>query len=236
MQTPPTTPSSTTFSLSRLQKWLLNKTESNPLWQNRTSIGLRRRCGTIVAPTASIRIEVRDIRPSDAPLILPSDDPSLPRAERNEIARRRKLLELGVPRCFVAIDSLNNRPCFIQWAFSPSQNDFVSDFFHGRFPQLTAGQILLENAYTPPEYRGKGIMPDAMNQIATLLFSAGATEVITFVDHRNAPSLKGCAKAGFEPYLIRRDLRALTLFKRRRFISFPAKTPIASPAATFSTH
>jgi RimJ/RimL family protein N-acetyltransferase len=72
---------------------------------------------------------------------------------------------------------------------------------------------LLEGAYTPEAYRGKGIMGAAMAEIATRAAEHGARWVITFVDAHNEASLKGCVRAGFIPYLKRHE--KFRLFCRR---------------------
>ena len=79
----------------------------------------------------------------------------------------------------------------------------------------------LEGAYTPEEYRGQGIMTGAMAQIAERGRVLEARWVITFVDEGNAASLKGCERAGFTPYVRRRE--AFRLFVRR--VAF---TPLAA--------
>jgi len=213
---------SPTNLLSQIGMWSKRRASSNPIWQYRVSIGLKRVLSA-EAPhyQASLPIKVRELRGSDIPRLLPLNCPELSRPERQEISLRRALASQNVPYCFVAIDTSNERPCFMQWAFDTLSNEFVNQFFRGRFPRIKTGQALLENAYTPPEYRGRGIMPDAMNQIARILREKSINELITFVDYENTPSLKGCQRAGFYPYLTRRDLSLLHFWKRRIF------TPLA---------
>jgi RimJ/RimL family protein N-acetyltransferase len=106
----------------------------------------------------------------------------------------------------------------MQWLMLADQNERIQKFFRGRFPRLGADEALLENAYTPPEYRGKGIMSTAMSLITERARSYGCRYVITFVSKDNTPSLKGCAKAGFYPFLVRHDSHTLFhLIRSRRF-------------------
>ena len=44
-------------------------------------------------------------------------------------------------------------------------------------------------------------MASAMAQIAARAADGGVRWVVTFVDEANTPSLKGCERAGFAPYL-----------------------------------
>lgn len=190
----------------------------------RTSLGLRRDCSTKWdVEGGKIPIMVRELTATDISLILPEHLASSNRRERAQINVRRKLLAQNTPTCFVAIDQHSGRPCFIQWAFDHSQNDFIADFFKGRFPRLKVGQILLENAYTHPDFRGQGVMPIAMNLLADLLGAKGASEIITFVETTNVPSLKGCLRAGFQPFVRRKDLSICGGLKSRR--SFETLSP-----------
>ena len=111
--------------------------------------------------------------------------------------------------------------CYMQWLIPPAENARVRAFFGNLYPWLRPDEALLEGAYTPEEYRGQGIMAGAMAQIAERGPVLGARWVITFVDEGNAASLKGCERAGFTPYVRRRE--AFRLFVRR--VAF---TPLAA--------
>jgi GNAT superfamily N-acetyltransferase len=159
---------------------------------------------------------VRELLNSDIPLMLPNHIAASNRREGQQINARRELLTQNIGTPFVAIDQSSGRPCFIQWAFDYSHNDFIARFFKGRFPSLYGGQILLENAYTHPDYRGQGVMGVAMSRIADLLATHGAIEVMTFVESTNVASLKGCIRAGFAPFVTRKDLSLCGGLKRYR--------------------
>jgi RimJ/RimL family protein N-acetyltransferase len=190
----------------------------------RTSFGLLRDSTTSwQVPVAKDPIMVRELASTDIPLMLPEQLANIDRRERAQINLRRKLLSQNVPTCFVAIDQRSSHPCFIQWAFDQSQNDFIADFFKGRFPWLKPGQVLLENAYTHPDFRGKGVMPVAMSLIADLLSGNGVREIMTFVETTNVPSLKGCLRAGFRPFVTRKDISLCGgLTRQRSFEPIPA--------------
>ena len=67
-------------------------------------------------------------------------------------------------------------------------------------------------------------MPCAMAQLAAKAGEKGARWAITFVSQDNIPSLKGCKRAGFAPFLIRK--KEWRLFHSRiTFTPLPAGTP-----------
>jgi RimJ/RimL family protein N-acetyltransferase len=160
---------------------------------------------SLQAPKAKIPIAVRRLQERDlAPLFtLPPDKASL--EEQLEVAWRRAFIEKGAQRGYVAIDARDGKPCYVQWLFGADDNEFVEHV--GGFPVLERHQALLENAYTPPAYRGLGIMSEAMALIAEHAAWISAREVLTFVDQYNVASLKGCQRAGFYPRLLHHRTR-----------------------------
>lgn len=175
-----------------------------------------------INPSAKIPISVRPLQDRDLASLFPDAAGCID--ERLEIARRLAFVEKGARGGFVAIDARNDTPCYVQWLFGARDNDFIRRI--GGFPVLQAGQALLENAYTPPSYRGLGIMSAAMASIAERAGDIGARRVLTFVDDRNIASLKGCQRAGFVPDLLQHRTRlGFGLITRDRFEKLPDDDP-----------
>jgi RimJ/RimL family protein N-acetyltransferase len=168
------------------------------------SIGLRRDLTIPFAgPKAKIPLRVRPLAPNDD---LSALDPA-PNLSPDEAFWRlgqRRLLKSGLQTCYVAI-APDGKPCYMQWVIPASQNSRLKAFFGNLYPVLAPDEALLEGAYTPEGYRGKGIMGAAMAEIAERGADHGARWVITFVDQQNEASFKGCIRAGFSPYLERRE-------------------------------
>jgi RimJ/RimL family protein N-acetyltransferase len=99
----------------------------------------------------------------------------------------------------------DGKPCYMQWVIPASENERLRTVFGNLYPVLQPEEALLEGAYTPEAYRGKGIMGAAMAEVATRAAEHGARWAITFVDAQNEASLKGCIRAGFAPYLRRHE-------------------------------
>jgi GNAT superfamily N-acetyltransferase len=115
-----------------------------------------------------------------------------------------RLIRAGLPTPYVAVTG-NDQPCYVQWLIGSSDDETVHRLFGNRFPVLRSDEMLLEGAFTLEEWRGKGIMAAAMAQIAEKAIPHAARYVVTLVNDDNIPSLKGCKKAGFAPYLARTD-------------------------------
>jgi len=113
----------------------------------------------------------------------------------------------------------------MQWLVSSRENYRVQHQFGGQFPLLAADQALLEGAYTPPKHRGKKIMARAMAIIAERAQDLGARHVITFVAEGSGPSIKGCIRAGFTPYISRHESWRLL---HRKFTFMPLSQAAAA--------
>jgi len=195
------------------------------LYSNSASVGLRRDLSAPhAAPTAKLPIQVRPLTPDDELPWLDVREPGLSDDQVYARLGQARLLGSGLHTCHLAVEP-DGKACYMQWLILSNQNDRVRAFFGNLYPRLAPDEALLEGAYTPEAYRGQGIMAAAMAQIAERADQFGARWVVTFVDEGNAASLKGCARAGFVPYL-RRDER-FRLFRRR--VSFTPVAPVASP-------
>jgi RimJ/RimL family protein N-acetyltransferase len=174
-------------------------------------------------PKAKIAITARRLEERDlAPLFKLGE--GQPLDEHLQVAWRRAFIEKGAQRGYVAVDTQNGKPCYVQWLFGADDNEFVARV--GGFPVLAPHQALLENAYTPPAYRGLGIMSEAMALIAEHATWIGARDVLTFVDWHNIASLKGCQRAGFYPRLLHHRVRfGFGLITRDSFEDLPPNDP-----------
>ncbi len=195
------------------------------MYSDSTSLGMRRDITILfTGPAAKISFTVRPLAPTDDLSALDPDQPGLPPDEAFWRLAQHRLLQSGLRTCYVAI-APEGKPCYMQWVIPPAENQRVREFFGNLYPSLGPEEALLEGAYTPDGYRGKGIMGVAMAQVAERAADFGARWVITFVDEHNEASIKGCLRAGFVTYLKRHE--SFRFFHRR--VTFEPVAP-APPA------
>lgn len=176
-----------------------------PLRSEHVALGLKRDIQVpFSAPEAKIPVRVRPIRPTDLPSVAPSTPSALPMEEVGDWRNRTVLATSGVGHGFVA-ESEDGQPCYVQWLLGPEDVERLRWHFGAIFPRLGPDEMLLEGAYTPQPYRGQGVMAHAMAKIAEQGATFGARRVITFSTESNIPSVKGCQRAGFLPYVRRID-------------------------------
>lgn len=201
------------------------------VFSRRVAFGLRRDVRLpFVAPAAKLSVIVRPLRPDDD-LSCTDAAPGLAQEVAWGRLNQRRLLDAKLPTCWIAAEP-NGKVCYMQWLVGARENNRVQARWGGLFPVLAPNEALLEGAYTAETHRGQGIMAQAMAMIAAAARDLGADYVITFVDQTNVASLKGCAKAGFAPYIERRE--SWVLFRRRiRFL--PLQNVTAAPSRSTRT-
>lgn len=156
------------------------------------------------APAAKIPIKIRPLDDRDFDLFRVRPGADLSADGVYQRMSRLRMLEEGLGRGYAAVDA-EGRVGYVQWLFLPRDNIRIAAHFHGLFPRLAPDYALLEGAFTFELFRGKGVMSSAMALIAEEAGKASARYAITFVTKDNIPSLKGCERAGFEPYCVRTE-------------------------------
>lgn len=214
------------FKIKQLFTWLMDghlkaliRTIRQWIWSDTLYLGLLRDLSIPhKAPKAKIPLIVRPANEVDREKILAMN--------QQGILIRHRLLNENMGTCFVAL-SPEGDPCYLQWILTASENDDIQSFFGpGFLPWLDPDEVLLEGAFTPDKYRGLGIMPDALSQIAHKALDFQAKKAFCFVEAENIPALKGCKRAGFSPYMTR-NIRFRMFFRKISFNLLPQGTPFS---------
>ncbi|HLV38637.1 hypothetical protein [Xanthomarina sp.] len=104
--------------------------------------------------------------------------------------------------CYVGITN-ENIPCARVWLIDSSQNKTLNHIWGDRFPQLKADEVLLENVFTVPKFRGMGVIPAFLYDVAEKSRELGARYAITFGEVKNINTSRSYDYAGFSPYIVR---------------------------------
>lgn len=195
-----------TAQLARAGAWSDIWSVTRSYWRSESeTVGLRRDMAVpFVNPQAALPIAIRPLRGSDVPALFEAGGQPLCGEALRERSIRMRMMKAGIATCYVAANE-EDSPCYVQWLIGSDENHKLRDVFGDRFPCLAPDEMLLEGAFTLERWRGNGIMAAAMSRIAEKAVERNAGAVITFVGAGNIPSLKGCKKAGFEPFVSRTD-------------------------------
>ncbi|HUL44355.1 MAG TPA: GNAT family N-acetyltransferase [Bacteroidota bacterium] len=201
------------FLISRAHFSLLLRKIATRIYSNRYSYGLRRDLrNSIGLPEEPFALTIRPLTPVEVSTLLEvyrsEEDPNFDL----EIIDRMEHVHADIPTCYGAFNEEGDL-VFIQWLMGPDQNERIQSYFNSIYPVLAEGEALLENALTLNGYRGHGVMGAAVARIAEIGKTRGVHTVITFVAEENEPSLRGCRRAGFLPYLLRHE--RWVMFRRK---------------------
>lgn len=169
-------------------------------------------------PDAKIDICIRPLQENDIESLLENGELTnhMPRLA----AYQQFMVQTNIPTCYVAVTA-DGEPCYMQWLINSKENARIHDHFGETFPPLKDHEVLLEAAFMKRSFRGLRVMPAAMARIAEKGKDLGASRAITFVGSENIPALKGCRRAGFTPYILRKE--RWILFRQNISFSFIPK-------------
>jgi len=203
------------YPLKKLRRWIYWDTEA---------FGLRRDLSVPFEPApAKIPLRIRPLKDSDLTKIFGHLAPPSSGEEAYQLRHRLNFLKSGIRTCYVA-STLDEQPCYMQWLITASENEKMQKYFFGLHAPLAPDEALMEDAYTVEAFRGQAIMPYAMARIAEQGKELGVRWVITYVNHKNPAAMKGCKRAGFSPFMLRRE--SWRFFRRRvSFTLLPEGTP-----------
>lgn len=140
-----------------------------------------------------------DVRPS-----IPSDEPYFKENYKDGLINQFKTCYVGTTK--------DGDPCCRLWIIDSSQNQMLQKDWKDIFPLLKPNEVLFENLYTIPKYRGLGAMPFFMDSLCDIAKEMNADYAITFSAVKNLTTIRTYSYAGFRPYILRR--KKWFLFKR----------------------
>lgn len=131
-----------------------------------------------------------------------------------ELLQRKWFYDCGFHDCYVARAAGSGDLCYIQWLVSSRDDSVVKRGFTKRLPRLKRDEILVENTFTFPQYRGNGIYPSVMVELGQIAKSKGFRRMLVYVREDNTASLKGCEKAGFRQFERISEIKLFFLTRR----------------------
>ncbi|GBF20060.1 hypothetical protein C21_02231 [Arenibacter sp. NBRC 103722] len=105
--------------------------------------------------------------------------------------------------CYIGVTG-EGIPCSHLWLIDASQNEKLKKAWGNTFPTLGKDELLVENVYTVPKYRGLGVFPTFLDQIVEKGMALGAKSIISFGEASNVNMSRSFTYAGFQPYVVRR--------------------------------
>src|SRR5437870_5187875 len=82
--------------------------------------------------------------------------PSLAIDDRRELLSRLLFYKSGFTNCYVM--KADDAIVYLQWLVLPSENSVIEKDYRRKFLPLNAKEVLIENSFTFPDYRGRGFL------------------------------------------------------------------------------
>ena len=116
--------------------------------------------------------------------------------DRRELLARLFFYESGFTNCYVMRNGTDI--AYLQWIIFPSENRVISQKYSTKFNLLSDKQVMIENAFTFPNYRGRGYLPFGTQQLLELAKRNGYSSAICYIRTDRITSLNEFTKMGFK--------------------------------------
>lgn len=170
--------------------------------------------------TASMPIELRNLRNEDINILFDVDAPGLSASDISDRLYGHLLCNAGIRTCYVAV-TRDGVPCAALWLIGATENTKLKNISNGNFPLLAPDEMLLEGLFTLQPFRNMHVMASSIGQVVSKAKASGAAKVIAFVHQSNVQSLRTLHRSGFRKYVVKRE-RWFLFF---RTLTFEAITP-----------
>lgn len=116
---------------------------------------------------------------------------------RKEIIIRLLFYKSGFKNCYI-VKSMEGDIAYIQWLIYPMENEIIRKCYKNRYYELREKQVMVENVFTYPKYRGLGLMQDVTNELLRIAGNQGYRHVIIYVRSDLIDVINDRIKNGFK--------------------------------------
>jgi hypothetical protein len=114
--------------------------------------------------------------------------PQLNLESKMDLISRLLFYRTGIKQCYFATAGAGEA-AYLQWLIYPTENDTIQKHFRGIFSPLRDGQILVENVFTFPKFRGHGLMVHITAELLKIAQSAGYKSAMMYIRKDRIESL-----------------------------------------------
>jgi ribosomal protein S18 acetylase RimI-like enzyme len=133
--------------------------------------------------------------------------PSLNDEDNKELLARILFFERGFRNCYAL--KVEGAIACLQWLVYPQENDLIRTWFKRRFTTLKPNQVMIENSFTFPRYRGFGLMQFLSTELLLRARDQGYAGAVCFVIKENLNALNQLIQMGFKIRRIVREYKLL---------------------------
>lgn len=138
---------------------------------------------------------------------------SLDRDSKREVVARLLFYKAGFKNCYVA-KTRNDEIAYLQWLVYPTENALIKKYYPNTFYGLRKNQVMVENAFTFPRFRGLGLMPAVTLVLLNIAKEDGYKSAIGYIRKDKIASLNEFVKLGFKITKIVKEYKVVGITKR----------------------
>jgi ribosomal protein S18 acetylase RimI-like enzyme len=141
------------------------------------------------------KMEVAPISRGDVHEILASLDACCP-AEKKDVLAYLLFYQSGFKNCYVMRRDEN--VAYMQTLIFPSENSLIKEKYRGKFYPLKDSQVMIENVFTFPPFRGLGCFQSGTTQLLELARAKGYRSALCYVRKDRVAALTDLVNMGFK--------------------------------------
>ena len=116
--------------------------------------------------------------------------------DSKELLARILFYECGFKNCYAL--KINGTIACLQWLVYPSENAIIERRFSRRFATLKPKQVMVENSFTFPRFRGLGLMNVICAELLLIARTQNYSGAICYVIKENINALNQLTQIGFK--------------------------------------
>jgi hypothetical protein len=116
--------------------------------------------------------------------------------DKREILARLIFYRSGFKNCYVMRQ--DGKIAYMQWVIYPTENGIITERYRNKFYSLGDTQIMIENAFTFPPYRGLGYLQSGTLQLFEMARAKGYRSAMCYVRKDRFNTLNELSKIGFK--------------------------------------
>jgi hypothetical protein len=132
---------------------------------------------------------------------------------KRELVGRLIFYRSGLKNCYAA-KTKEGEIAYIQWIIFPSENEILREQYSSLFYPLKQGQVMIENVFTFPKFRGIGLLPHVMGLLINKASEAGYKIAVTYIRADRISSLNEAIIMGFKITKMVTEYKILGFTKR----------------------
>jgi len=133
--------------------------------------------------------------------------PSLAIDDRRELLSRLLFYKSGFRNCYAM--KAGDAIAYLQWLVLPSENSVITKDYGRKFLPLNPKEVMIENSFTFPDYRGRGFLSFGTWQLLNTAKELGYKRAVAYIRKDRIDPLNCFLRLGFMIKRIVREYKVL---------------------------